>query len=323
MHAQLGDQLVVERPSTGATRRDGEIDRLHHEDGTPPYDVRWPDTDQVTLVTPAPDAHVHHVEPGPAATDQRPRPNTAEEKAAHVSDRPRAGHASDIGRRLAAERKRQGLTRSETARRARMAPEYLAYLEEQPSDPSLASLIRLAAALGTSVAALRGSGIDLPPGQAQALLHPQLRELDPDECRAHLSTHGVGRVAVSTPDGPAVIPVNYDVVDGAIVFRTPPESTAASAVGRDVAFEVDRVDDATSQGWSVLIVGPARVVTDPDAVRRLTRRAYTKPWGGGKCHMWVSIQPKRITGRRITPSEIPRAPLSRRSSDTQRAVQRR
>ncbi|WP_406164439.1 pyridoxamine 5'-phosphate oxidase family protein [Streptomyces sp. NBC_00996] len=31
--------------------------------------------------------------------------------------------------------------------------------------------------------------------------------------RARLSTHGVGRVAVSTLDGPAVIPVNYGVLD--------------------------------------------------------------------------------------------------------------
>jgi nitroimidazol reductase NimA-like FMN-containing flavoprotein (pyridoxamine 5'-phosphate oxidase superfamily) len=184
-----------------------------------------------------------------------------------------------------------------------MAPEYLAYLEEQPADPSLGTLIRLADALGTSVTALRGGGIDLPPGQGQALLHPQLRDLGPDECRARLSTHGVGRIAVSTPDGPAVIPVNYEVVDDAIAFRTAPESAPAAAVGTDVAFEVDHVDEATSQGWSVLVVGPAHVVTEPDAVRRLSERAHTKPWAGGEREMWVSIQPARLTGRRISPPD--------------------
>ncbi|MDK1342773.1 helix-turn-helix transcriptional regulator [Streptomyces sp. 378] len=50
---------------------------------------------------------------------------------------------------MAAARRRQGLSREETARRAHMAPEYLAYLEEHPSDPSLATLLRLADALGT------------------------------------------------------------------------------------------------------------------------------------------------------------------------------
>ncbi|GAU70526.1 DNA-binding protein [Streptomyces sp. NBRC 110611] len=34
---------------------------VHHEDGTPPYDVRWSDTHDVTLVFPGPDAHIQHL----------------------------------------------------------------------------------------------------------------------------------------------------------------------------------------------------------------------------------------------------------------------
>ncbi|MFD7402336.1 pyridoxamine 5'-phosphate oxidase family protein [Streptomyces sp. NPDC059866] len=304
MRAHLGDQLVIESPTTGATRRDGEIVGLHHADGTPPYDVRWSDTHEVTLVFPGPDAHVRHLEHRPETTHEPSR--TSVDEPGVVSDRtPPYGtpNPGDIGRRVATERERQKLTRTETARRARMAPDYLAYLEEQPADPSLATLIRLADALGTSVAALKGGGLDLPPGQGLALLHPQLRDLSPDECRTRLSTHGVGRVAVSTPDGPAIVPVNYEVVGGAIAFRTAPESVPAAAVGSDVAFEVDHLDEAMSQGWSVLVVGPARVVTSPDAVRRLADRAHTKPWAGGEREMWVSIQPTRITGRRISPAD--------------------
>ncbi|MFE7172368.1 DUF1918 domain-containing protein [Streptomyces sp. NPDC057616] len=60
MRAHIGDVLVVESPTTGTTRRDGEIVGLRHEDGTPPYEVRWSDTDEVTLVFPGPDAHVRH-----------------------------------------------------------------------------------------------------------------------------------------------------------------------------------------------------------------------------------------------------------------------
>jgi nitroimidazol reductase NimA-like FMN-containing flavoprotein (pyridoxamine 5'-phosphate oxidase superfamily) len=185
-----------------------------------------------------------------------------------------------------------------------MSPHYLAYLEERPANPTMAALIRLADALGTTVTALLGGGIDLPPGQGHALLHPQLLDLGPDECRTLLSTHGVGRVAVSASDGrPAVVPVNYEVVDEAIVFRTEPESVAAAAVETEVAFEVDHVDEALSQGWSVLAVGPASVVTEPDAVRRLTQRAHTTPWPGGEREMWVSIRPTSLTGRRITPAD--------------------
>ncbi|MHC3455207.1 pyridoxamine 5'-phosphate oxidase family protein [Streptomyces prasinus] len=288
MRAHLGDQLVIEGPATGAPRRDGEIVGLHHEDGTPPYDVRWSDTQEVTLLFPGPDAHIKHLghEPGTDAGAGTPPPGPG-----------------DIGRRVATERERRGLSREETARRARMAPGYLAYLEEHPGDPSPATLIRLAAALGTSVQALRGGGVDLPPGQGMALLHPQLWDLGPEECRALLSTHGVGRVAVTTPEGPAVVPVNYEVVDGAITFRTAPGSAPAAAVGSEIAFEVDHVDEAMSRGWSVLAVGPAQAVTEPDEVRRLTEHAHTAPWAGGEREMWVAIQPARLTGRRITPAE--------------------
>ncbi len=90
------------------------------------------------------------------------------------------------------------------------------------------------------------------------MLHPQLSDLGPGACRTVLSTHGVGRIAVTASDGrPAVVPVNYEVVDNAIMFRTAPDSVPAAAVGTDVAFEVDHVDEALSQGWSVLAVGPA------------------------------------------------------------------
>ncbi|MYU16126.1 DUF1918 domain-containing protein [Streptomyces sp. SID8361] len=65
MRAHVGDQLIVESPTTGATKRDGEIVGLHHDDGTPPYDVRWSDTEQVTLVFPGPDAHIHPIAHGP------------------------------------------------------------------------------------------------------------------------------------------------------------------------------------------------------------------------------------------------------------------
>ncbi|MFI6445669.1 DUF1918 domain-containing protein [Kitasatospora sp. NPDC050543] len=75
MKAAVGDQLIIEGPTTGTPRRDGEVVALHHEDGTPPYDVRWSDTGRVTLVFPGPGAHVHHFEhahhprTGSAATD--------------------------------------------------------------------------------------------------------------------------------------------------------------------------------------------------------------------------------------------------------------
>ncbi|MGW0188953.1 pyridoxamine 5'-phosphate oxidase family protein [Streptomyces sp. NPDC003362] len=305
MRAHLGDQLVIESPATGATRRDGEIVGLHHDDGTPPYDVRWSDTDEVTLVFPGPDAHIRHLEHEQAGTAYgSPQPGADAAQAMPAAAPPGTLNPGDIGRRVAAERQRRGLSRETTALRARMSPGYLAYLEEQPADPSVATLVRLADALGTTVGALRGGGADLPPGQGHALLHPRLVDLDPQECRTLLSTHGVGRIAVSTSDGrPAVVPVNYEVVGDAIVFRTAPDSVPAAAVGKEVAFEVDHVDEAMSRGWSVLAVGTASVVTEPDAVRALAQRAHTTPWAGGRREMWLSIRPATLTGRRIMPAD--------------------
>ncbi|MFI6034966.1 DUF1918 domain-containing protein [Streptomyces sp. NPDC051315] len=307
MRAHLGDRLVIESPATGAARRDGEIVGLHHEDGTPPYDVRWSDTHDVTLVFPGPDAHIRHVGHEPPGTPGgASRQDPGEETRAGPGQAPSTGwpNPGDIGRRVAVERGRHGLSREETARRARMSPEYLAYLEENPADPTAATLVRLADALGTTVSALRGGGADLPPGQGRALPHPRLLDLDAQECRALLSTHGVGRVAVSTSDGsPVVVPVNYEVVDDVIAFRTAPDSVPAAAAGKEVAFEIDHVDDAMSEGWSVLAVGPAQVVTEPDAVRRFTQTAHTTPWAGGEREMWVVIRPTTLTGRRIVPAD--------------------
>lgn len=301
MYAHLGDRLIVETPTNGVDRRDGEIVGLHHDDGTPPYDVRWSDSGDVTLVFPGPDARVQHGGGEQTAPDEGVRPDLAPAEPANSAVPP--GQAGDIGRRVAAARRRKGLGREEVARRARMAPQYLAYLETHTADPGFGSLVRLADALGTTYVELQGGGADQPSGQGRALRNPVLRDLDAQECRALLSTHGVGRVALTTQNGPAVLPVNYEVTDGMIAFRTAPGSTAAAAAGSEVAFEVDHIDDAMSQGWSVLVVGRGRAVTDPETLRRLEGAAHTEPWAGGERSMWLVVDMERLTGRRIMPAD--------------------
>lgn len=58
MRAQPGDWLVIERGDVDHQARRGHIEAVRNADGTPPYVVRWVDTDHVTLVFPGPDAHV-------------------------------------------------------------------------------------------------------------------------------------------------------------------------------------------------------------------------------------------------------------------------
>ncbi|MFD7896891.1 pyridoxamine 5'-phosphate oxidase family protein [Streptomyces sp. NPDC059743] len=135
---------------------------------------------------------------------------------------------------------------------------------------------------------------------------PEFAMLSPEECRALLSTHGVGRVAVYAHNGPAVVPVNYVVVgDGSVAYRTAPGTAAAAAADQEVVFEVDHVDDAVRQGWSVNVVGTAHAVTGDAAARGLDQQAYTTPWAGEDRRLWLSIFPARMTGRRIGPVPAP------------------
>ncbi|GAA2514838.1 hypothetical protein GCM10010423_02410 [Streptomyces levis] len=207
----------------------------------------------------------------------------------------------DLGRRIAQRRTELGLSRQETATRAGMAPAYLQYLEERPTaDPGAGTLLRLAGALRTTVWHLTGGDTELPPGLGRAARTPRFTELTEAECRSLLATHGVGRLAVPADTGPLVVPVNYQVAEGAIVYRTEPGTTPAQADGHQVAFEVDRIDEAFSEGWSVLVRGPAGAVTDPDEAARLDEQAFTTPWAGGPRDLWLRIEPVTVTGRRIT-----------------------
>lgn len=207
--------------------------------------------------------------------------------------------SGDIGRRIALRRQELGLSREETAARARMAPDHLQYVELEPTAaPQGAELQHLADALETSVSALSGSA-DPHLGRGQATAGAELVDLSRKECWELLSTHGVGRVGLLMPEGLTILPVNYTVVDGTIAFRTYPRSTPAAVSGTRCAFEVDHVDDMLSRGWSVLIRGVARTVTDPAGVRHLAEHARTGPWAGGGRKLWVKITPGTVSGRRI------------------------
>ncbi len=64
--AKVGDQLVEEGTHVGDHRHIGVITALRHDDGTPPYVVRWLDTQREALVYPGADARIEpaHDTPG-------------------------------------------------------------------------------------------------------------------------------------------------------------------------------------------------------------------------------------------------------------------
>lgn len=206
----------------------------------------------------------------------------------------------DLGRRVVERRQRLGLTVSEVAERAGMDPGYLKSLESNPSPQlSRSALWRLAAALELSVDALTGSGEESPPGRSRPRGRPVLETLTSEDCRGLVAAGGVGRVVFSDVRGPVALPVNFEMVDGDVVFRTQPDAEVVGALGRGpVAFEVDHLDDALTEGWSVLLRGRGRVVVEP-VEREEALAAGVVPWAAGDRPTVVTIAGGEWSGRQI------------------------
>jgi nitroimidazol reductase NimA-like FMN-containing flavoprotein (pyridoxamine 5'-phosphate oxidase superfamily) len=136
-------------------------------------------------------------------------------------------------------------------------------------------------------------------------MEPVLEELDSGECLRLIAPGGVGRIAFTGRYGLSIFPVNYKVHDGSIVFRTAGDSpfgedlrTGIQDAEYKVAFEIDHLDPAVREGWSVLIQGPAHHM-DTSAERALAEEIGVEPWAGGKRDDAVRITPWRVTGRRV------------------------
>ncbi|GAA0578442.1 pyridoxamine 5'-phosphate oxidase family protein [Actinomadura livida] len=131
---------------------------------------------------------------------------------------------------------------------------------------------------------------------------PDLEELDRAQCMALLGEGGIGRIAFDDGEGPTVVPVNYAVDGDAVVFRTSVSgrlnrSLLTSVVGGEVraAFEVDRYDEASREGWSVLLRGGVHPLSDEEK----TAAAQVEPWPGGEREAWFRLAAREVSGRRV------------------------
>jgi nitroimidazol reductase NimA-like FMN-containing flavoprotein (pyridoxamine 5'-phosphate oxidase superfamily) len=213
----------------------------------------------------------------------------------------RTEHGSgDLGRRISEQRDRAGLSRAQAADRAGMAANYLEYLETSPApNPGPGAVTRLAAVLGTTVAALGGAGLSLPPGQRRATKFPVLEALSAQDCRGYLAAGGIGRFLFTAARGPVAIPVNYRMLGDDVVFRTASETSVAAGVRQPlVSFDVDHLDDVLGEGWSVLVSGAASLMTAPAELAQAEALGIA-PWAGGERDTYVKIVARTVTGRRI------------------------
>ena len=124
----------------------------------------------------------------------------------------------------------------------------------------------------------------------------RLVELTRDQCLELVGEHTIGRLAWHGPEGPTVIPVNY-TFDGHRVFV---RTEAYSALAREcddsfVAFEVDRLDETTRSGWSVLLRGRCRI----EYTRPTHAGGSPDPWPEGARPLHLTVEPATVHGRRI------------------------
>jgi transcriptional regulator with XRE-family HTH domain len=206
----------------------------------------------------------------------------------------------DLGRRVAERRRELGMTADELATRAGMSPTYIRVIESSPS-PQLsgAAMWRLAAALEVSVDGITGGGMEAPPGRADPSDRPALEAITTGECEALIAAGGVGRLVFVGKGGPTALPVNFRVLEGDIVFRTEPKAEFLGDLATgEVSFEVDHLDEALTEGWSVLLTGKSHVIEEPSEMDSAQSLSIV-PWAGGDRDAYVRVVPGKITGRRI------------------------
>lgn len=117
-----------------------------------------------------------------------------------------------------------------------------------------------------------------------------------------LATVPIGRVVFSRNALPAIRPVNHLVeADGRIIVRTRLTSKLTSAVRSNsdvvVAYQADQIDPHLRTGWSVVVTGLARPVTDPERIARYEQLLH--PWVDQVTDNVIEIEPSIVSGIRL------------------------
>jgi len=124
--------------------------------------------------------------------------------------------------------------------------------------------------------------------------------LDRDECYRLLAEEQVGRLGIVANGRPLILPVNFDLDEAAIVFRTAPGTKLHAGPKSPACFQVDRFDDETRSGWSVLASGELHHV---DSFQHTTWRRLqdleVDPWAEGARPHWMRLRVERISGRKV------------------------
>lgn len=130
-----------------------------------------------------------------------------------------------------------------------------------------------------------------------------LHDLSRDEALRRLASVSMGRVVFTDRALPAIRPVNHLVDGGDVIIRSHLGAALMRAAdsGVVVAFEADRIDAEQRLGWSVIVTGMARRVSDPAEIERFQEQL--KPWiQRPEMPFVVRIQPELVTGFELVPA---------------------
>lgn len=106
----------------------------------------------------------------------------------------------------------------------------------------------------------------------------------------------MGRLAITHDAMPVIVPVNYVLFDGRVIFRTSSSGMLARACdGSVVAFEIDDLEPDGSGGASVLVVGQAEHLPRW-AIRDLDGLEVASAMGPGR-DLMVAVPLTRVSGR--------------------------
>ncbi len=123
----------------------------------------------------------------------------------------------------------------------------------------------------------------------------ELFQLDRATCLALLTTQHVGRLIIDAAE-PVIRVVNYTAFEHTVMFRSDPSPQIDAIIGTPVVFEADMVDERTRSGWSVVVRGIARDVSEHLAGLGQTA-ANVEPWAPGPKTCWIGIDVDDVTGR--------------------------
>ena len=116
-----------------------------------------------------------------------------------------------------------------------------------------------------------------------------------------LGSVSLGRIVFTARALPAIRPVCHLVDGDHVIIRTDHNAAIISELRADasavVAYEADAIDMAEHLGWSVIVVGLARRVIDPDEAA-IYRRAL-RTWVSGAKDQVIAIHADMVTGFRL------------------------